>query len=179
MATVTIATVDYDGFTSVADADNHLAADITRAVAWALLSADNKGRAIISATRFMLGLPWCDAAPDPAEVQATPIPEVAAELAADLAAKPKLFADASGDSNIKSVKAGSAEVEFFSPVDGGPPLPRALWNRLLAADLVCLNGVSDIDVTLDGAQPFGTCGGPRPISGRYPFDWPIASEDYD
>lgn len=179
MATVTINTVEYEGFSTVAAADTFLAADVVRALPWAALSADQKGRALISATRLMLQLPWCVTAPDPLVVQSEPVPSVNAMLAADIAAKPKLFADASGDSNVKSVKAGSAEVEFFSPVDGGPPLPRALWNRLLAADLVCLNGVSDIDVTLDGAQPFGTCGGPRPISGRYPFDWPIASEDYD
>lgn len=178
MATVTINTVEYEGFSTVAAADTFLAADVVRALPWAALSADQKGRALISATRLMLQLPWCATAPDPLIVQAEPIPSVNAMLAADIAAKPKLFTDASGDSNIKSVKAGSAEVEFFSPVDGGPPLPLALWNILLNADLVCLNGISDINVTLDGAQPFGTLDGSRAIGGRYPWDWPIASSDY-
>lgn len=178
MGTVTIGATDYDSFATVAVADAYLAADIIRAVPWALLNADAKGRALVSATRMMLALPWCATTPDPTVDQASPIPEVASMLAADLAAKPKLFADASGNSNIKSAKAGSASIEFFSPVDGGPPLPKALWDLLLNAGLVCL-GLGDTDVTLDGAVPHGTSDGCRPLYGRHPWDWPIASADYD
>lgn len=179
MAVITIGANDYDSFVSVADADIFLGADIMRATAWALLNDDAKARALISATRMLLALPWCDEAPDPA-VDPAPdvVQQVTAMLAADLAAKPKLFADASANSNIKRAKAGSAEIEFFSPVDGGPPLPLALWNRLLAAGLVCL-GLGDTDVTLDGAVPHGTSDCVRPLGGRYPWDWPIASQDYD
>lgn len=178
MAVITIGANTYDAFISVDDADEYLAADIARATPWALLNDDAKGRALVSATRMLLALPWCEAAPDPTVVQAEPVPSVNAMLAADLAAKPKLFADASGNSNIKRAKAGSAEIEFFSPVDGGPPLPLALWNLLAAADLVCL-GLGDTDVTLDGAIPHGTSDCVRPYGGRYPWDWPIAREDYD
>lgn len=179
MATITIGANDYDSFISVADADIYLAGDISRATAWALLNDDAKGRSLISATRMLLTLTWCDTAPDPS-VDPAPavVQEVTAMLAADLAAKPKLFADASGASNIKRAKAGPAEVEFFTPVDGGPPIPMALWNRLLNANLVC-SGLGDTDVTLDGAIPHGTSDCIRPYGGRYPFDWPIASEDYD
>lgn len=177
MATVTIGTTDYDAFEDIAGADEYLAGDIARATAWALLNDEAKGRALVSATRMMLSLTWCDTAPDPAVDQASPIPEVAAMLAADLAAKPKLFADASGNSNIKSAKAGSASIEFFSPVDGGPPLPKALWDLLANAGLVCVG--TDTDATLDGAIPTGTSDGCRPLYGRYPWDWPIASADYD
>lgn len=178
MAVITIGANNYDSFIAVADADIYLAGDIARATAWALLNDDAKGRALISATRMLLTLPWCDETPDPAEEQAEPIPSVTAMLAADLAAKPKLFADASGNSNIKRAKAGPAEVEFFSPVDGGPPIPMALWNMLLSAGLVCF-GLGDTDVTLDGAVPHGTSDCIRPLGGRYPWDWPIASQDYD
>ncbi len=178
MATVTIGTTDYDAFEDIAGADDYLAADIARATAWALLNDEAKGRALVSATRMMIALPWCEDTPDPTVDQAAPIPEVAAMLAADLAAKPKLFADASGNSNIKVAKAGSASIEFFSPVDGGPPLPKALWDLLLNAGLVCY-GIGDTDVTLDGAVPHGTSDGCRPLYGRYPWDWPIASADYD
>lgn len=179
MAEITIGTSTYEAFTSVADADEYLLADIARAVAWEALTDDQKGRALVSATRMLLTMPWCDAAPDPAEVQAEPIPSVTAMLAADLAASPDLFADASGSSNIKRAKAGSAEVEFFSPVDGAAPLPMALWNILLAADLMCPNGTITDNPTLDGAQPFGTCGGDRPLFGRNAWDWFLAEEDYD
>lgn len=175
---VTIGATDYDAFQTVASADEYLAADIVRAVPWALLNDDAKGRALVSATRMLLLMPWCDTTPDPTVDQDSPIPEVTAMLAADLAAKPKLFADASGNSNIKSAKAGSAEIEFFSPVDSGPPLPLALWNMLLSANLVCL-GTGDTDVTLDGADPHGTSDCLRPLGGRYPWDWPISCEDYD
>lgn len=175
---VSIGGTDYDSFQTVAGADAYLAADISRATAWALLNDDTKGRALVSATRQLLGLPWCDATPDPTVDQAEPVPSVTAMLAADLAAKPKLFADASANSNIKRAKAGSAEIEFFSPVDGQPPLPLSLWNTLLSAGLVCL-GLGDTDVTLDGADPHGTSDCVRPLGGRFPWDWPIASQDYD
>lgn len=178
MAEITIGTGTYEAFISVEDADAYLAADISRALAWALLNDDAKGRALVSATRMLLAMPWCAELPDPAVPQPEPLPSVTAMLAADLAASPDLFADASGNSNIKRAKAGSAEVEFFSPVDGGPPLPLALWNILLSAGLMCPNG-NGSDVTLDGAIPSGICGGHRPLGGRWPWDWPIAKEDYD
>lgn len=177
MAEVDVGSNTYDSFADIDYADEYLAADILRAASWAALSLEAKGRALVSATRAMLALPWCDTTPDPTEAQAAPIPEVTTMLAADLAANPKLFADASGDSNVKRAKAGSAEVEFFSPIEGGPPLPRALWDRLLAAGLVCL-GVGDSDPTLDGAVPHGTSDGCRPLGGRAPWEWYWAEDDY-
>ena len=39
-------------------------------------------------------------------------------------------------------------------------------------------GAGGDDLVLDGAYPSGTCGGERPLWGRYPWDWPIAEEDY-
>lgn len=180
MADVTIGAVTYSAFEDVAGADEYLGGDVARAVTWAARNADAKGRGLVSATRMLLALPWCGTPPDPATDPAPDlVQQITAELAADLLAKPRLFADASGDSNVKSAKAGSAQVEFFAPVDGGPPLPRAMWDRLVAAGLVCLNSAGDLDVTLDGAQAFGTCEGVRPLGGRYPWDWPITSVDFD
>lgn len=179
MAEIIIGSRTYDSFISVADADDYLAADISRATAWALLNDDAKGRALVSATRMLLTMPWCDEVPDPTLPQAEPIPSVTAMLGADLSAKPKLFADASGDTNVKRAKAGSAEVEFFAPVEGGPPIPMSLWNSLLSAGLVCPNGGGDDGTINDGAIPTGTCGGYRPLGGRWPWDWPIAAADYD
>lgn len=180
MATITLGANDYEAFASVEYADTYLGADILRSAVWSPLNTEAKGRALISATRMMLALPWCvDPVPDPAVDQDEPIPSVAAMLAADLIANPKLLTDATGASNIKVAKAGSASVEFFSPVDGGPPLPRSLWDLLIAANLVCLSRDGETDTTLDGAQPFGTSDCIRPYGGRYPWDWPIASLDYD
>lgn len=179
MATVDIGSNSYEAFADADFADEYLAADILRADGWATLSDDNKGRALVSATRFLLALPWCAEAPSPSATDLDPaIPEVAAMLAADLAANPELFNDASGSSNIKRTKAGSAEVEFFSPVDGGPPMPRKLWDRLIAANLIC-PGDGAVAAVLDGAVPFGTSDCVRPLSGRPPWDWWLAEWDYD
>lgn len=176
MVKLTLGGNDYDSFVDVAGADLYLAADIVRATAWALRNPDAKMRGLISATRMLLGLPWC-ADPPPFDGAPAVVQEVTAMLAADLLSKPKLFSDATGNSNIKSVKAGSAQVEFFSPVSGGPPLPLALWNMLLAADLVCLG--KDDGTLNDGPFVSGISGGCRPLGGRYPWDWPIAAGDYD
>lgn len=177
MAQITLGPNTYDSFASVEFATEWLAADMVRGPIWEALTDDNQKRALITATRKMLSLPWCGTAPDPAVDQDEPIPSVTAELAADLTANTDLAADASGNSNIKRAKAGSAEVEFFSPVDNLPPLPSALWDRLMAANLMCPNGSGDDDTTLDGAIPSGTSGC-RPLGGRFPWDWPIAEEDY-
>lgn len=182
MATISLGGHDYPAFTTRADATIYLAGDVSRAAGWALLADEAKDRAIISAARMLLALPACEGVVlDPQAVPANEVlAEVNAMLAADLAAKPKLFSDASGGSNIKSVKAGSAQVEFFSPVAGGPPIPLALWNRLLAANLVCL-GTTTGEAVSDGAYVSGTMSGEeyRALGGRHPWDWPIAALDYD
>lgn len=175
MAKVDIGTESYDSFTSLERAGVFLAGDVMRAAPWALLGEPAQSRALVSATRMLMALPWCDAPPTYAAAPAV-VQDVQAMLAADLAAKPKLFADATGNSNIKSVKAGSAQVEFFSPVAGGPPLPMALWNMLQAAGLMCLG--TDVPSANDGAYVSGISDGCRPLGGRYPWDWPIAAEDH-
>lgn len=182
MPQITLGGNEYDSFVSEATATIFLAADIARSASWALLAEDTQKRALISATRMLQTMPWCDTEnpPDPAGDEASiddTVEQVTAMLAADLAAKPKLFADASGNSNVKSVKAGSASVEFFSPVAGGPPIPKALWDMLNAAGLVCLGNAGE-GSSLDGPYFSGISDGCRPLGGRYPWDWPIASEDY-
>lgn len=168
--------VEYDSFISVEDADEYLAADIVRATPWFLRNADNKGRALVSATRMMLTFPWCADPPIATEPQDSPIPEITAMLAADMASRPKIATGGSGNSNIKSAKAGSAQVEFWGPVDGAPPIPQELWSQLIAAGLICPGDGDDGDV----GEGFWASGGGchRPLSGRWPWDWPIAEEDY-
>lgn len=146
---VTIGTFEYDVFEGVEGADQWLAGDVMRATGWALRQTDTKARGLVSATRMLIGLPWC---PPGFTFDNVPpvVAGVTAMLAADLLAKPKLFADATGDRGVKIAKAGSAMVEFFAPVEGGPPLPRALWDQLTRAGLIC---AMDDDLTLD-AGPF-------------------------
>jgi hypothetical protein len=163
MAKVDIGTESYDAFIDVDRASVYLAGDILRATNWALANDDAKARALVSATRLLLGLPWRE---QPAFV-ATPdvVQQVTAMLAADLLAEPELFSDASGSSNVKSVRAGSASVEFFRPVEGGPLIPAALWRMLVAAGLVA-TATGDGDVTA-GALVTGLNSPHRPYCGRY------------
>lgn len=165
MAEVTVGGNDYPSFADLEEADTYLGGDVSRAVAWALQGEDARGRGLVSATRQLLAMPWCEAAPDVDDAPEIVV-EVAIMLAADLLANPKLFADASGSSNIKTAKAGSAQVEFFAPVLGGPPLPRALWDRLANAGLVCI-----ADTSLNaGPYVSGIVDCHRPWRGRYADD---------
>lgn len=177
MAVVPIGGQNFDAYTSVAEADVFLAGDVARAAAWALQNPDAKGRGLVSASRMILQLPWClDPAPLPTDA-AVPdeVKQVTAMLAADLLAKPRLFSNASGNSNVKSAKAGSAQVEFFAPVGGAPPIPMALWTVLKNAGLVGCVDAGEISgfPFVSGAQ--GEC---RPLGGRYGCDWPTAEQDY-
>lgn len=185
MVQVTVGNFDYEALTDVDTADEHLGADVSRATAWALRNTDTKGRGLVTATRNLLTLPWTEGnTPDPAAITAgdltSVIQQVTAEYAADLLATPRLQSGGVGNSNIKIAKAGSAQVEFFTPIEGGPPIPLDLWSKLQAAGLVgSLDGYSDLDATLDAAQPFGTCGSSRPLDGRPTWDYTIAAEDLD
>lgn len=165
IATVTIADNDYEVFSDVDFADEWLAADVLRGVPWARRDEATKGRGLASATRKMLTLPWIDAPPsldDPPDV----VQQVNAMLAADMLAKPKLFSDATGASNVKMAKAGSAQVDFFRPVPGGPNFPTDLWNLLVGAGLVGSYDMPDGG----GAEVSGISSGCRPRLGRYTDD---------
>lgn len=165
---VDIGSDTFAAFADVDFADSFLVGDVARAVPWAAFDDDQKGRGLVSATRMLQQLGWCpDPPPDPAGPDIPPeVQQATAMLAADLLAKPKLFADASGDSNVKSVKAGSAQVEFFSPTSGGPPIPQAIWTMLLNAGLV---GCGSDDGTNEGAYVSGAFAGCRPLGGEWPF----------
>lgn len=175
MPQVPINAIDYDSFEDVGGADAYLAADVFRAAGWATRTEDQKGQGLVSATRILLGLPWIDAAPD---IDAAPqiVQDITAMLAADVLTNPKLFADPTGNSNVKSAKAGSAAVEFFRPVEGRPGIPLSFWNMLVAAGLV--GPIPSPDAT-DGALVSGISCGRRPLYGRPAWDYPLAAEDCD
>lgn len=183
MSVVTIGGTDYDGLTTVAEADAYLAADIARATAWAAITdADVKGRGIISATRYMSTLPWTTGnAPDPTSAGpfTTPISEVCAMLANDLIADPTLFANASSNSDVKVAKAGQASVEFFRPVDDAPPIPLFLWNLLEDADLVSADSAGTETFDYPYAPGTDYCDpAAYPWDSRWPYDWPYIDSVY-
>lgn len=175
MPTVDVGNEVFDVFGDLFEADSYLTGDVLRAAAWLPRTDDDKGRGLASATRMLLIMPWCIDPPPTIELAPDPVKEASFMLAADLLANPDLFRDATGDSNIRSVGAGSARVEFFRPVEGGPPIPIDLWNRLVRAGLVgCVSADGFEAPFVSGAWP-----GPRPLGGRCADDWPVAEQDYD
>lgn len=175
MATVDVGANSYPSFADLDYADEYLGGDVMRATAWALKGPDARGRGLVSATRMLQGLRWVGTLPTTDEPPAI-VRDVTVMLAADLLAKPKLFADASGNSNVKSAKAGSASVEFFAQTKDGPPLPMALWGLLLGFGLVRpIAAVCDLGA---GAEVSGISGGCRPWKGRYGDDLSEGEDGY-
>lgn len=128
MASITIGAASYSSFASVAEADEYLAADVQRYAGWAALDADAKARALVTASRYLAALDWADGVPS-YDTPPAAVVEATALFAADIAAKPSLGSDASTGSNVKRVKGGSAEVEFFRP-SAGAVLPAWLLRLL-------------------------------------------------
>lgn len=141
MATITISGNDYSSFASVAEADAYLAADIARYTAWAALDPDDKGRALVTASRYLAALDWVDGTPS-FDTPPSVLVEATSLFAADIAAKPSLGSDASTGSNVKRVKGGEAEVEFFRPTAGAalPPYLLRLLGELLGTDVTWAEG---------------------------------------
>jgi hypothetical protein len=152
-------------------ADEYLAADISRAAAWALLGTDAKGRALVSAARLIARLNWLAGAAPDYESAPAPIAEANAVLAADLAADPGLSGSLGQESNIKRVKAGSAEVEF-RPGGAGQsvlPLPSEAWALIAGTGLVSAPGGGD--------EPFYS-GGDFPSRFRPDVGYPDPETDW-
>ena len=128
MATITIGSVDYDVYTTVATADEYLAADIELGSTWSSATEATKQQALVSATRYIDRQQW--SGQKTVSSQALDWPRTGATGATD-GVIPQEILDASivlagmfvVDSTTQStadqsqtqkrVKAGSAEVEFF------------------------------------------------------------------
>jgi hypothetical protein len=151
MAEVTISGTVYPSFCTVAFASEYLAADIVRATPWAAGSADNKARALVSATRLLMQQLWNET-PDLDTEQPEVAQQVCALLAADILAKPALANGASTEQTQKRVKAGSVEVENFRSSKTVLPLPEYVFTPLVRAGLIggADNGVGF--VIYDGMQ---------------------------
>lgn len=144
MAEITLSGNTYSSFASVAEADAYLAADVSRYAAWAALSADNKGRALITASRYLASLDWLGGVPSYSSPPSAVV-EATSLFAADISAKPSLGNDASTASNVKRVKGGEAEVEFFRPTAGAalPSYLLRLLGSLLGTDVAWPEGWGD------------------------------------
>jgi hypothetical protein len=138
LSTVTINTINYVVYATVAEADARLAVDPTRAAAWTALTDDKKAANLVAATRRMDLLsytgekaggvtqenewPRTGATCDGEAVTSTDVPielENATILTAgSITLSPSNANSGNSGSNIKRVAAGSANVEFFQPTLG-------------------------------------------------------------
>jgi hypothetical protein len=159
---VAIANVDYEAFAAIDFADEYLGADVN-AAAWRAATADAKGRDLVTATRILKAQDW-RAGVDQDPVFLIAIQEATAELAAQIEGGLDASNSNGTPSNVKRIKAGSVEQEFFQtdPSDT-PPLPVPVW-RIVRR---WIDGGADIG--LAGSASFGTGGcsiTERPLGGR-------------
>jgi hypothetical protein len=137
MATITIETNDYDSYLSVAEATAYLAARLD-AGAWTSATTDDKGRALVSATRLIdrriymgaktsdtqaLQFPRTGLVCDGIEVASDTVPQKVLDATAELALA--ILNDLStlaktdfSEAQTRRLRAGSAEIEFFEATTG-------------------------------------------------------------
>ncbi len=134
MGTVTISPNNYSVYGDSAGADAYLLAKIGST--WAALSATAKAQALVTATRlirnYIKAVTGEDV--DPATNMDADLADADYELAYALSTTPSIADNINAGNNQKRVKAGSAEVEYFRPVDGGrfPVQVQAFLNSWLS-----------------------------------------------
>lgn len=156
MAEITLGSATYRSYASIAAADEYLAADANLYASWAALTATGaKERPLISASRYLESLTWKDDTPSYTD---TPdiIAEAAIILAAQVALKPKLLESLGSGENVKRVKAGTAEVEFFVAT-AGKSLPDRILKILSDMLGVDESGLGSIDAPFDGGDGSDKC----------------------
>lgn len=161
MATVTINGDTYDAFVTVAEVDSYANASTTGET-WLALSDDDKGRAIVTATRWIMGECWKDPQPDPT-APVEPFISANILLALALASDPEIYNTLSGatvstDGGTKRLKAGSVEIEYFRKLNFGvfgssvSPFPGNVMS--LVRESMCNSGASWGNA---GSSSWGTC----------------------
>lgn len=178
MPQITITGKTYEVYVTVDQVDEYANGSLN-ASAWEALLADDKGRAIVMATRWIDSQCWQGVKVDESQPLAwpriinevtVPIPEQAAILLAILtAANPELpdqmtgNVEVSADGGTKRLKAGSVEIEYFRNLSfiiygGGSvsPFPRSVMS-LLGAYLCSATGSG---LGFAGSLAYGTCAEP-------------------
>lgn len=195
MPTITIGSDNYEAYVEVADVDSYANGSLN-ATAWDDLTEDDKGRAVVTATRWIDSQCWQGEKADPVQelawpriingetVDVEPKIALATELLSILtAANPELPDQMTGnvavaaDGGTKRLKAGSVEIEYFRKLNftvygNGTvaPFPQSVMS-LIGAYLCSALGRAGGNA---GSQSFGTCAestvGRR---GRFSFAGPI------
>ena len=145
MGTVSIGGTSFDIYGTLAAANTYMNARLG-AESWSVADATNKSKALVSATRFVDRQNWQSQKVDIATPQALEFPrtglidkdgiavselavpvlveEATYEMALSILADATVTDNASAGSNVKLVKAGTAEVRFFRQTTGSK-LPTA------------------------------------------------------
>lgn len=140
ITTIIINTVSYTSYATLVEANERLAVDPVRKATWEALADAAKDQFLVAATFTLDGLDWLGAKtggegaqenawprtgvtyPDGTAVSTTEVPieveNATILLAGSIAIKPKTAEQGTTAGNTKRLKAGSAEIEFFSPTDG-------------------------------------------------------------
>jgi hypothetical protein len=173
-AEVTIGGAQYAVYASEAFADTYLAGDMVRADRWAATEDTDKAKALVTATRALVRLPWTDGVPPDITAPPEVVQEACAQLAADLVDDPELADTSGAPQQFKRVKAGSVEVEYREGVRL-PPTSNAVWQLLLRAGLV--GGDSSLLGLFDGGYYSDGCQRSRFGYGDEPGPWGHTLDD--
>lgn len=173
ITTISIGGNDYIAYASVAEADAYLAVDLNRGPTWDTLDPDEKGAALVSATRRIdyenyvgektggsaqindwprTGLVYEETG-DPVSTTEVPLEvEHACILqAGTTAVDSKAALNEGSGSNLKKVEAGSAKVTYFRSTDGTSFQDQDVFSLLQQ----WLEGSGVDDST--GNEAYGTC----------------------
>lgn len=169
MSIITINGVGYNSYATVDEADAYLGASINYQI-WNDLDTDTKGRFLVSASRFLDGLPWKESCLPLSDSAGGNINIATILIAEQLAlGNVGITGGSVPEEDIKRYKAGSVELEYqakpwFISSAQNPYafMPRSIFNMIKN----CLNGVG---FTLGGSTSFGTSqsAGPSNYNGDY------------
>jgi hypothetical protein len=167
MAEVDIGAETFTTYADVDTADAYLTGSIHAGTDWSGATTDNKGRALVTATRILDRQRWLAAYDTFAERSVVQnIIDASIEMALALVQGSGLQTDQSTAQQLQSIKAGSVSLTYFRGAEGVPlRFPLIVWELLRdylvgtgtgTALLPKATGVDGQSVT---AQTFGFTGG--------------------
>lgn len=126
MAQIDINGTQHSSYASLAEANDYLGADLALGAVWIAREESVRNQSLVSATRYLRTFSWtAGEAPIFVDIPDN-VRDATSILAALVATDPSILDGAAGESNVKRVGAGSAQVEFFGPTRG-----RALPRRVI------------------------------------------------
>lgn len=132
MDVIIISSQAYDSYASVEEADAYLAASLHAGTTWSDATEDNKGRALVTATRILDRQRWADAYDTQAEREVVPaIQDACCEMALALLQGSDLQSESTTGQKLQSITAGSVSLTYFRGAEGSPHrFPTIVWELL-------------------------------------------------